>query len=442
MHKELLEKIGVKSLSDMQKSAFRYISEGSGDVVILSPTGSGKTLAYLLPLIDMIENCGDRNLQAVVMLPSRELARQSYEYSRKLSRNVSTYACYGGRTAMFEHREIKGACPQIIFSTPGRLNDHIGKGNIDVSGVKWLVIDEFDKCLEFGFHDEMSSAFASMPSIVRRILLSATDADEIPDFVNMENVERIDFLEENNPLGSRINKFFLRSESADKLTSLGNLLCSFGRARSIVYAGFRESVERISSYLREEGFVVASLHGGLEQEERNEAVYLFLNKSANILVSTNLSSRGLDLPDVDNIIHYHLPETSGDYIHRSGRTARWEAEGNTYFILSPSEQLPDYVGDDVIECCLPESLPEVALPEFSTIYIGKGKQDKISRGDVLGFLCKKGGLSSKEIGRIDVYDRYSRAAVSREKMKTLLRRLEGEKIKGVKTKVEELKQII
>jgi superfamily II DNA/RNA helicase len=258
----------------------------------------------------------------------------------------------------------------------------------------------------------------------------------------MENVERIDFLEENNPLGSRINKFFLRSESADKLTSLGNLLCSFGRARSIVYAGFRESVERISSYLREEGFVVASLHGGLEQEERNEAVYLFLNKSANILVSTNLSSRGLDLPDVDNIIHYHLPETSGDYIHRSGRTARWEAEGNTYFILSPSEQLPDYVGDDVIECCLPESLPEVALPEFSTIYIGKGKQDKISRGDVLGFLCKKGGLSSKEIGRIDVYDRYSRVAVSREKMKTLLRRLEGEKIKGVKTKVEELKRII
>ncbi|MBQ6162327.1 MAG: DEAD/DEAH box helicase [Prevotella sp.] len=437
MCEELLERIGVKSLSDMQMAAVESIARGEGDVVVLSPTGSGKTLAYLLPIVEIIERSGDDALQCVVMVPSRELARQSYDYARRLTRAVRFYACHGGRSAMYEHRELREARPQVIFSTPGRLNDHIAKGNIDVSGVRWLVIDEFDKCLEFGFRDEMSRAVGALPKSAMRVLLSATDAEDIPDFVDMGNVEKIDFLADNDPLSTRINKFVVSSATADKLEALSALLRTFGRSRTIVYAGFRESVVRITDYLVSEGFVCASLHGGLEQEERNEAVYHFLNKSANILVSTNLSSRGLDLPDVDNIVHYHLPDTEEDYIHRSGRTARWEAEGNTYFILSPKEHLPEYISDDVLEVEQSEEQPEVLLPELSTIYIGKGKNDKICKSDVLGLLCKKGGLTASDIGRIDIYDRFCRAAISRRKMTAVLKRLKGEKIKGVRTIVEE-----
>ena len=172
MREELLEKIGVKSLSDMQMAVVESIARGEGDVVVLSPTGSGKTLAYLLPIVESIERLGDASLQCVVMVPSRELARQSYDYARRLTRTVSFYACHGGRSAMFEHRELREAKPQVIFSTPGRLNDHIAKGNIDVSAVQWLIIDEFDKCLEFGFHDEMSRAVGSLPKDALRVLLS------------------------------------------------------------------------------------------------------------------------------------------------------------------------------------------------------------------------------------------------------------------------------
>ena len=346
-------------MSDMQMAAVESIARGEGDVVVLSPTGSGKTLAYLLPIVESIERLGDASLQCVVMVPSRELARQSYDYARRLTRTVSFYACHGGRSAMFEHRELREAKPQVIFSTPGRLNDHIAKGNIDVSAVQWLIIDEFDKCLEFGFHDEMSRAVGSLPKDALRVLLSATDAEAIPDFVDMANVEKIDFLADNDPLSTRINKFVVRSTTADKLESLGTLLRTFGRSRTIVYAGFRESVVRITDYLVSEGFVCASLHGGLEQEERNEAVYHFLNKSANILVSTNLSSRGLDLPDVDNIVHYHLPETQEDYIHRSGRTGRAGKKGTSISIIHSKEKykirnIEKEIGKEFVEGEIPQ----------------------------------------------------------------------------------------
>ena len=185
--------------------------------------------------------------------------------------------------------------------------------------------------------------------------------------------------------------------------------------------------------------IIQKLSGGMEQKLREDAIYKFSNGSANILVATDLASRGLDIPDIDNIIHYHLPIDHDSYVHRIGRTARWENSGNAYFILGPEEHLPDFVPQDLQTVSLPDNLPLPPKPLMSTIYIGKGKKDKISKGDILGFLCKKGGLTTADIGRIDVAERYAYAAVKTTKVKGMLNNVKGEKIKGLKTIIEPVK---
>ena len=177
----------------------------------------------------------------------------------------------------------------------------------------------------------------------------------------------------------------------------------------------------------------------MEQKEREAALYKFSNGSSNIFVSTDLASRGLNIPDIDNIIHYHLPEKEDNYIHRVGRTARWDATGKTFFILGPEENIPEYVKDKPETYNIPAVLPKPALPRMVTIYIGKGKKDKISKGDIVGFLCKKGGLEVSEIGRIDVQERYSYVAISRTKLNKVLKQTAGEKIKGIKTIIEKVR---
>lgn len=432
---DILRKLGVYDLSEMQQKSYDLIAHGNDDVVVLSPTGTGKTIAYLLPLLGKLD-AASNEIQAVVIVPSRELALQSYEVMKKAGSGLRCCACYGGRPAMDEHQTMRKVMPHIVFATPGRLNDHLDKGNIIGSQVKYLVIDEFDKCLEMGFADEMTAVIDKLPAISRRILLSATNSETIPRFVNMNRMARLDFLSKENVVSDRVSIFKVLSPEKDKLNTLRSLLRTFGSNSSIVFVNHRESVERINDYLRQCGFVTSAYHGGLEQKDREMALYKFSNGSANILVSTDLASRGLDIPFVENIIHYHLPETEDAYIHRVGRTARWEAKGNAFFILGPTETIPEYITDDVDEYVQPDFLPPVALPTKTTIYIGRGRQSKISKGDILGFLCKKGGLKAAEIGKIDVMDRYSYAAISRTKLDTVIRMTNGEKIKGIKTVIE------
>lgn len=430
----ILSKLHIDSLNAMQIDVARLVSGTADDIMVLSPTGSGKTLAYLLPLVFKLNPQIDF-LQMVVMVPSRELAKQSVEVLRSMGVPFRGLALYGGRAAMEEHREIKKVVPQIVFATPGRMNDHIAKGNINPRSVKVLVVDEFDKCLEMGFADEMQKVFDSLKLVERRILLSATRSAEMPRFVNMQRTSVVDYTASDSGIDTseRITSYIVRSKDRDKLNALGMLLRSFGDKSSIVFLNYRDSVERTYKYIAELGFVASEYHGGLDQREREDNLYMFSNGSATVLVSTDLASRGLDIPDVDNIIHYHLPNGESEYIHRVGRTARWDAEGRTFILVGPDEKLPDYLDSGMPEYTLPDNLPDVPQPRMATIYIGKGKKDKISKSDVLGFLCKKCNLRSVEIGKIDVMDRYCYVAVAREKSKQVLRLANGEKIKGVKT---------
>ena len=434
----ILEKLGISELNDMQKEATQAVLRTNNDVVILSPTGSGKTLAYLLPLVQLID-ASVPTVQAVVIVPGRELALQSATVLKDMGCGLRACACYGGRAAMDEHRVLRQVQPHIVFATPGRLLDHIEKENILTTGIRYLVIDEFDKCLEMGFLNEMNAIISKLSNVQRRILISATDAESIPHFVNMGRTTRMDYLIEEEQVSDRVNVYQVISPVKDKLETLRNLLCELGEESSIVFLNYRESVERVADYLQEQGFTLSYFHGGLEQRQREDALYKFSNASANVLVSTDLASRGLDIPSINNIIHYHLPESEQGYIHRVGRTARWDKLGKTFFILNQEESIPDYIDAEPTLHTIPTDLPAPPKPKMVTLYIGKGKKDKLSKGDIVGFLCKKGGLKGTEIGRISVEDRFTYVAIDRAQLRSVLRNVQGEKIKGVKTIIEEVR---
>jgi len=436
---EILQKLNIQQLNEMQEIASKAILEENDNIILLSPTGSGKTLAYLLPLSQQITESSDE-VQALIIVPGRELALQSATVLKNMGTGLRACACYGGRATMDEHLMLRKLMPQVIFGTPGRLNDHLDKGNIIADHIRWIIIDEFDKCLEMGFHDEMKSLIDRLPIDARKLLLSATPAEEMKDQqILNDHFTTLNFLKTEEQIPERIHIYKVLSVEKDKLETLKSLLLDLGNTSSIVFVNYRESVERIANFLRSEGFTVSNFHGGMDQKMREDQLYKFSNGSANILVSTDLASRGLDIPDIENIIHYHLPEGEDGYIHRVGRTARWQAKGRSFFILGAEEEVPQYVSKNVQLYTCEEGEKPLPTPQKATLYIGKGKLDKISKMDIVGFLCKKANLASDDIGQIDVKEHYAYVAVTRSKLSQVLKLTEGQKIKGIKTVFEQVR---
>ena len=350
---------------------------------------------------------------------------------------------------------LRGVEPQLVVGTPGRLLDHLTKGNLASSGIETLIIDEFDKCLELGFRDEMTQIFAHLPNVRKRVLLSATDNPEITRF--LPDYLRLDYLDNDEDQCERIQQFVVRSPVKDKLETARDLLLALGSQTTILFVGFRESVERVYNYLREQGFYVSALHGGMEQRDRERALFRFTSGSCNILVSTDLASRGLDIPELDNVVHYHLPLNAEVLVHRNGRTARWDREGRSFLIVGPEESLQSlgplpalHEVTDVRDLADSAQGPDderpsagrgssVVPPIWDCLYIGKGKKDKLSRGDIAGFLMKVGGLDRADVGRIEVREHQSYVAVRRSCVSATLPRLRGQKIKGMKTIIERIR---
>lgn len=436
---DILRNLQIEQLTPMQEAAREAYGENK-DLVLLSPTGSGKTLAFMLPLVQALRT-DVQGVQAVVLVPSRELALQIETVFKSMGTSFKAMSCYGGRPAMEEHRTMKGIDPAVIIGTPGRMNDHLRKQNFDARSVATLVIDEFDKCLEFGFHDEMAEVIGQLPLLKKRILLSATDAEEIPQFAGVgdgASLVKLNFLDP-EALAPRLKLHRVLSPGKDKLETLYRLLCSLGSDSTLVFVNYRESVERVADYLQSKKFPCDAFHGGMEQTDRERALYKFRNGSSPVLVSTDLAARGLDIPGIDNVVHYHLPVNEEAFTHRNGRTARWEARGSSFLLLHSEERLPDYLPQDIPEFELPEQTPQPAKSRWTTLYIGKGKKDKLNKIDIVGFLYKKGGLAKEDIGQVDVKEHYAFVAVRRDKMKQLLTLIRGEKIKGIKTIIEEAK---
>ena len=429
---QFLERLKIKSLNEMQVSAISS-AENNNEIILLSATGSGKTLAFLLPVLNSLDP-GSRNIQALILVPSRELALQIESVLKQMQTGFKILSCYGGHKREIEENSLVQS-PAIIIGTAGRMADHIRRGNVNTQSIKFLVLDEFDKSLELGFLEEMQFIIGSMPAIENKILTSATNAVEIPAFVKMKEPVTLNFLPENATSNESLRINTLLSDDKDKLQTLLQLVCYCNNTSTIIFCNHRDSVERTSTFLTEQGIINVFYHGGMEQQDREVALTKFRNSTSNILVTTDLASRGLDIADIRNIVHYHLPHVEAEFTHRNGRTARMNATGNVYVIWSEDEKLPVYITENAEKFELPEKLSIPEKPKWSTLFIAAGKKDKINKIDIVGFLSNKGHLKKDEIGLIEVKDFSAFAAVRKSKIGNVVELVKNEKIKNKKVKI-------
>lgn len=428
------ERLGISDLNDLQKSVLKNLRISSS-AIIYSPTGSGKTLAFSVTLLKALKNFDTEKLQAVIIAPSRELVIQISEVIRPIAPDYKVTSLYGGHNVADEKNSLQNV-PSIIVGTPGRLLDHANRGNIDLTNVRQLILDEFDKCLELGFEEEMHKLLKKMPNLSRKILTSATILKDIPDFVNLTDYVILDFLESAENPSERTTIWQVKSEEKDKLAALRTLLYSIPQGKTIIFANYRDAVSRIYQNLKDNQISAGIYHGALEQMDREKAIAMFNNESYPILVSTDLGSRGLDIKEVKNIIHYHLPVSQESYTHRNGRTARVDKTGDVYILTHQDEQLPDFVTiDETFN--LPEKCEKKSIVNRnSTLYFKAGKKEKISKADIVGFIANNSQIAPNEIGVINVYDHYALVAVPKQKAKTAVSQLLKAKIKGKKIRIE------
>ena len=430
---QILSNLKIDALNEMQQASVTANSKHD-NVVLLSATGSGKTLAFLLPILQLLD-ATNKHTQALIIVPSRELAQQIEDVFKQMGTGLKITSCYGGHKRETEENNLIEP-PALVVGTPGRLSDHIRRGNITIDTITTLVLDEFDKSLELGFQDEVSFIINSLPVIKKRILTSATEAVAIPDFLGLKNAERLNFLPTEKDTSNKLIVQKVLSTDKDKIETLFKLICYLGNRSTIVFCNHRESVNRTSDLLAKQGVTNEFYHGALEQQERDSALCKFRNGSTNVLVTTDLASRGLDIPGIRYIIHYHLPGSEDIFVHRNGRTARMEASGTAILLLSASETLPDFIDSNIEELIVPESSPLPEKPKWSTLFIAAGKKDKVNKIDIVGFLANKGELKKEDIGLIEVKDFFSFVAVRKTKVGAALQLIRDERIKNKKVKIE------
>ncbi|MCB8999020.1 MAG: DEAD/DEAH box helicase [Bacteroidales bacterium] len=428
----VLSKMGIENLTPMQDDMIDNWDDIK-DIILLSPTGSGKTLAFLLPLLISLDP-DIQQIQAIILCPSRELALQIESVFRNMGTDFKVNSAYGGHSKRTELNNFSSP-PAVLTGTPGRIMDHIKSASFDVSHVKTLILDEFDKSLELGFKDEMSFIISKLDSVRKKILCSATQLAEIPAFTNITAPKTFNYLLEYT-IENNLSISIVRSPDKDKLDCLLKLLCTLDASSTLIFCNHRESVERISKHLNQAGIVNDYFHGGLEQDERERMLVRFRNGSSQILITTDLAARGLDIPDISYIIHYQLPVSKEGFLHRNGRTARMNARGSSYLILQEGEDLPDYAESDypVFKVNPDSGLPK--KPVWQTLYISGGRKDKISKMDIAGFLYKQGGLNKDQLGYIEIKDHHSYVAIKRDLIQTVLQKVRNHKIKNKKLKME------
>ena len=433
----ILSNLGIDALNKMQFEAQRTIIN-KNNTILLSPTGSGKTLAFLLPIWQLLSE-DIKTVQCLVIVPSRELALQIEQVWKKMGTKLKVNVCYGGHSIETELNNLSNP-PALLIGTPGRLTDHLERESFDTSNIKILVLDEFDKSLQLGFLEEMNTIISELPNLEKRVLLSATSDVEIPNFVGMDSSATLDFTQEeqNDSLSVKL----VVSPEKDKIDTLFKLLCSLNSEAALIFCNHREVAERISDLLDSKGIYSGYYHGGMDQDDRERVLIQFRNGSLNYLITTDLGARGLDIPEMKHVIHYHLPAKEVDFTHRNGRTARMQATGTAYIISYKEDNLPDYIpqGLDILK--LKEGKPLPKRPEYQTIYISGGKKNKLNKGDIVGFFLQIGKMDKSDLGLIEVKDFISFAAVKTSMVKPLLNNIRDQKMKGKKYKIEVARGVV
>ena len=427
---EILNKLKITKLNAMQKDAAKAINS-SKNTILLSPTGTGKTLAFLLPLLDELD-VEVSNVQAMILVPSRELAIQIEQVVREMGTGFKANAVYGGRSSAKDKVDLKHP-PAILIGTPGRLADHLRRETFSSEDIKTIILDEFDKSLEIGFKDEMSEIFELLPAIEKRVLTSATRNVEIPRFVGMKEPAEINYLKEEAPL---LKVKTVNSPDRDKLNSLLDLLGHIGNKPGIIFCNYKDSIQRVSDFLAENRIPHGTFHGGMEQQDRERALIKFRNGTHRIIIATDLAARGIDIPELNFIIHYQLPLKEAEFTHRNGRTARMEAKGTAYVLKWAKEDLPDFITESKIQKLENNSLNKET--EWKTLFISGGRKDKISKGDIAGLFFKQGGLNKDELGTIELKQDCSFVSVAAKKANTLIQALNNSRLKKKKVRIRQV----
>ncbi|MCM1309743.1 MAG: DEAD/DEAH box helicase [Bacteroides sp.] len=429
------ERLHIEQLTPMQHK-LAGLSDKESAVALIAPTGSGKTLAFALALLPRVAGNSDK-VEGLVIAPTRELTLQITKTLAALAPGLRIVALYGGHSVVDETRSLEAVTPDIVVGTPGRILDHINRGRLDLYRVKILVCDEYDKSLELGFQDEMKRIVKKIHSVKQIILTSATRLNALPDWLGIENLTTIDFSETGQP---KIEEYSVNSPVADKLETLKSLLLSLPQERTMVFVNHRESAERVYQYLKKQNFPVILYHGALDQHDREMAVDLFTNGTTPIMVATDLAARGLDIPQVESVVHYHLPSSAETRTHRNGRAARMGAEGRVYYILAPTEsgQWAENSGQWTVDS---GQLPDThcPLPAVHSLYFHEGKKEKLSKGDIVGALTGPGGLAASQIGIIALHDHRAIVAVKEVNPIELAQRLNASRIKGRRIRVTPIK---
>jgi ATP-independent RNA helicase DbpA len=433
MHTEtILENLHFSSLNPMQLEVQESFAEHN-EIILLSNTGSGKTLAFLIPLIQSID-IQNPHPQGLIMSPSRELALQIESVIKQIRPGCKISCCYGGHKREIEENNLIEP-PAIIIATAGRMADHIRRGNINTAQIHFLVLDEFDKILELDFQAEMEFILSKLTGVKRKILTSATQAISLPDYVNMNSAYVINCLSDEKINSDELRINTLQTIDKDKIDTLFILLCSLKDTSTIVFCNHRDAVERTHELLGDKGILSVFYHGGMEQIDRETALCKFKNGTSNILITTDLASRGLDILNIRSVVHYHIPHTEASFTHRNGRTARMDATGNVYVIVGPDEETPDYIQAKATPIVLPEKFIVPEKPKWSTLFIAAGKKDKINKIDIVGFLTQRAHLKKDDIGLIDVKDFSAFVAVRKSKIGLALEAIKDQKIKNKKVKI-------
>lgn len=431
-YKNQLEKMNISALNNMQEETIKAIGKNK-EIILLSPTGSGKTLAFLLPLVKLI-NRNLEQIQALIICPTRELVIQIEKVFKQLQLGLKINSSYGGHSIQVEKNNFKNP-PYVLVGTPGRILDHINRNNFNWNFINTLIVDEFDKCLELGFSEEMRKILRNLV-IEKTILTSATELeDKIPKFIGISNPKKINYLTENSILDSKLLMKAVYSPERDKLDTLLELLLEIGNEPTIVFCNRKDAIDRVFNFLEENDVITETFHGDLTQDEREKAIIKFRNSSTNILLATDLASRGLDIDDIKNIVHYHLPYENSVFIHRNGRTARMKKEGTAYLIFAPDEIISFRKIFSIEEYKISKN-QDYNHPEFITLYINKGKKDKVNKIDIVGFFYKQIKIEKGDLGIIDVKDFCSYVAIKRERVKNILNKVDKQKIKNKTVKIE------
>lgn len=428
----ILKKFEVDKLTLMQEEAKEAIQSNS-DVVLLSPTGTGKTLAFLLAIIKELDpKCLE--IQTLIIVPSRELAIQIEQVARKMGTGYKVNAVYGGRAGSLDKIELKHR-PAILIGTPGRVADRLRRDSFSLEHIKIVVLDEFDKSLEVGFEKEMDEIITSLPNIQKRVLTSATHDVKIPEFVGLKNPTLINYLEEGI---SQLSIKTILTPDKDKLEALAQTINYIGNQPGIVFCSFKDSLQRVSDYLTEKKINHGCFHGGMEQVDRERTLVKFRNGTNQLLLATDLAARGLDIPELKFILHYHLPPRHKEFTHRNGRTARMNSEGIAYILQWSGEELPDYIQDINPETLPVEELAEADLPqsmEWKTLYITGGRRDKISKGDIAGLFLKQGQLQKNQLGTIELHSACAYVGVHASVAEQLIQKTNNSRLKKKKVRI-------